>query len=135
MQVPKRLSDVVNDIKSKHVKLKVTATELTDHITQRVHDWESFNQTMESLLDWLNGTRAELNDICRYYMFLSFFQDALDRHRVSILVYYYIVYCILIHMTVSVIGVTSCCSCNIIATVYMYMYCTCIWCCCCCCCY
>ena len=74
---------MVNAIRSRHTTLKEKAVELTDHITQRVRDWEQFKDTMASLSDWLEGALIELTHLSDYYLYLSCFEDILDRHKVQ----------------------------------------------------
>ena len=81
-QVPKRLMDLVSEIKSKHQALKEKAFELSNDISQRVQDWECFRETLDSFSDWLEGAHAELKHISQYQLYLLCFQDILDRHKV-----------------------------------------------------
>lgn len=74
----------MNDLLLNHQKLLSKGSEAIDHITARLQGWETFQQSMASLSDWLDGGHAEMDDISRYYMYLQSFQDILDRHQVCV---------------------------------------------------
>ena len=82
-QIPRRLVDEVNQIRSQHAQLLQDADQRTTHIADILRSWEEFQSVRDGLSQWLNTEESELASLGVFPLFLTEFLSLPSRFDVS----------------------------------------------------
>ena len=82
-QIPRRLGDQVNQIRTQHEQLLQDADQHTAHVADTLQLWEEFQSVRDGLSQWLCTEDSELASLGVFPLFLTEFLSLPSRFDVS----------------------------------------------------